>query len=29
MAVKNAREMALLPYASVGGEKTGDRHRDR
>ncbi|WP_445183521.1 30S ribosomal protein S18 [Pseudonocardia sp. Cha107L01] len=29
MAVKNAREMALLPYASVGGEKSGDRRRDR
>jgi hypothetical protein len=29
MAVKNARVMALLLYASVGGEKTGDRRRDR
>jgi small subunit ribosomal protein S18 len=28
MAVKNAREVALLLYASVGGEKTGDRRRD-
>jgi small subunit ribosomal protein S18 len=27
VAVKNAREMALLPYASTGGEKPGSLRR--